>query len=1176
MSRAVDYVKKKPESWHQLREQLGNTTLLLVARNGPLVFSVRDEHANVYKITIGDPHSCSCENGAPGSELCIHKLYCLIKVLRIHEDHPLSYQLGLTDSEVELVLSGECSNHTANGVENRSAIARERKKALKNMKDVTKEDDNNKNEYVDRQLLGEGDDETCPICQDQMNKDQALTWCRKGCGNNIHAKCMQTFAQYKVTNRQGVSCPLCREDWCIELLKDDVRGKANLKNSPAPIYCSSCSQSIRTGNFYRCLECSHRKAIMSIQKDIDDQMTAMAEEQQNQLQQQEQRAAVQTSHAPMLMVSNKKRGGGVNGVNCTNQSQKPPQNSHEMVERANTPGGSYMASQIKRTVDYCSNCFRNVGKEHSSHHFLKGEATTRSTAEDLELQWEIAANPLHSASGASLLYPNSALAGIEERELTASDYEILLELDRTPHHNIGAHITQSLPKYKGYQCDGNVIIAKAQQARKDGEGQGSDALMILDDDIDDNDVEGGMVNVEGLVATNASASISMAMTGTGGEMIPICWCTGSEVSNLPGISSEALRELPCGHTAHDWCISTAMEKNRLEGLPFSNFKCMHIGCGQSALLALTRRRKRRLSKKFFHMRGMTPPTGLDASSILTCSTITTQEVSEVKERIPLISIKGLHVPNRSMGNLLAGNNRNDSTDRGRLSRSANIRHNTSVGEMSAGIAASDNSRQQQVSLSLNLNFGGLTGSTVSLAGKAPITGLNNHRSNNTRPPLSSARSKNKKGGGVKPFQNDMEGQGLDGSQVLVHSTPRRPSLPLRSLSNEGGLISMTNEDTLTDMPLHRNNQSPLNDSQPTTADSQGRSVELLLPLQIVDNESDIHEETIINPHGETVRQRTPGKDASRSGSRGGSHSPERHTSAASSNRKTLTNSTSTRAIRDQYVDSTAPDTGLTTMDGGSEEFQRQWGGLQSLKISDPVNADEFGRARITSSNTSNSSAAPNLPLVPFSQSTTLADNRSSIVTTPIQGMRHEGDGQLSAQGTQKEKDKKKSAANKLRTQIVKSSLSRPASKQLRLLQSQSQIKDGVQTVNMNGVFSHSDLSYAITMRKPPRKGVLNKGHAARLTTPMKKEEWENMASNDKGICPIQILPSTRKSKPLPQLELNVRSKSLLLPIALNNKARLSQQLQPGIGMTRTLEIDRAQQMLRSLTEEEILALMNGF
>jgi hypothetical protein len=280
------------------------------------------------------------------------------------------------------------------------------------------------------------------------------------------------------------------------------------------------------------------------------------------------------------------------------------------------------------------------------------------------------------------------------------------------------------------------------------------------------------------------------------------------------------------------------------------------------------------------------------------------------------------------------------------------------------------------------------------------------------------------------------------------------------------------------------------------------------------------------------------------------------------------------AILDQYADLNPVQT-ITTTHDGSEEFERQWGDLQSLKISDPVNQHGFERAQTSGSNASSGTTAI-LPPVPSSQSTTYAVTRNSIVTTPIQGMRGgEGGGQISAQGTRKIMDKKKAAATKLRTQIFKSSLTRPTSKQLRLLQSQNQTKDALQAVNMNAIFSHGGISSAITMRKPQRKGVLNKGHVARLTTPRKPEEWENMASNDKGIFPIHILPSTRKSKPLPQLNLNVKSKSLLLPIALNSKARLSQQLQPGVGMTRTLEIDRAQQMLRSLSEEEILQLMEG-
>ena len=206
----------------------------------------------------------ACSDSLGTGDLCLHQLYCLLKVLRVPDNHPLSYQLGITDAEADMILSGQCRDlgGTRNGrtVENLSALARAKRlakqKGLKN--DTSEANEALANGWVERQVLGEGDDEYCAICQDSMDKDQALTWCRKGCGNNMHAKCMQTFAQYKVTSRQPVACPLCREEWNIELLKDDLRGKAALKNSCAPIYCSNCTHSLRSGPFYRCLECTHK------------------------------------------------------------------------------------------------------------------------------------------------------------------------------------------------------------------------------------------------------------------------------------------------------------------------------------------------------------------------------------------------------------------------------------------------------------------------------------------------------------------------------------------------------------------------------------------------------------------------------------------------------------------------------------------------------------------------------------------------------------------------------------------------------------------------------------------------------------------------------------------------------------------------------------------------------
>lgn len=60
MSRAVPYRSKPSESFTTVRELLNTTTLFLVNRNGPTVFSLKDENNITYKVVLGNPHTCSC------------------------------------------------------------------------------------------------------------------------------------------------------------------------------------------------------------------------------------------------------------------------------------------------------------------------------------------------------------------------------------------------------------------------------------------------------------------------------------------------------------------------------------------------------------------------------------------------------------------------------------------------------------------------------------------------------------------------------------------------------------------------------------------------------------------------------------------------------------------------------------------------------------------------------------------------------------------------------------------------------------------------------------------------------------------------------------------------------------------------------------------------------------
>eukprot|EP01038_Epipyxis_sp_PR26KG_P012348 gene12348-16561_t len=245
--RTTPYLIKPTADFIEVEGLLQTTTLYLVSRSGPCVFGVKDDTDKVYKVVLGNPHFCSCNVNS--SNYCVHRLFCLIKVLRIQSSNPLCYQSSLTDYEINQAVNGT----TENSSRFRRILSRS------NTKSTSNDNIEPKLQTVNRQPLDEDQPETCPICQDDMTKDQALTWCRSGCGNNLHAKCMLKFCQFKQTNRQDPSCPFCREVWDMEILKLDCRGKSSLKKSCSPIYCNGCSNLLRN-TFYRCIDCSQIEA----------------------------------------------------------------------------------------------------------------------------------------------------------------------------------------------------------------------------------------------------------------------------------------------------------------------------------------------------------------------------------------------------------------------------------------------------------------------------------------------------------------------------------------------------------------------------------------------------------------------------------------------------------------------------------------------------------------------------------------------------------------------------------------------------------------------------------------------------------------------------------------------------------------------------------------------------
>ena len=89
--------------------------MFLVATPGPTSFIVQEgteEDAKKYKVLIGPRMGCSC--GYAEKEVCEHVLFVMVKVLRVPEENPLSWQLSLLDAELETVLAfrgqAQCRN----------------------------------------------------------------------------------------------------------------------------------------------------------------------------------------------------------------------------------------------------------------------------------------------------------------------------------------------------------------------------------------------------------------------------------------------------------------------------------------------------------------------------------------------------------------------------------------------------------------------------------------------------------------------------------------------------------------------------------------------------------------------------------------------------------------------------------------------------------------------------------------------------------------------------------------------------------------------------------------------------------------------------------------------------------------------------------------------------------
>ncbi|CAM9528694.1 unnamed protein product, partial [Scytosiphon promiscuus] len=314
--RAVPFASKPPEGWDDHVEVMRGTRMFLLQTKGPTRFVVRGEDSDrKFNVLVGSRARCSC-----GIPLCLHHLFVMLKVLKVPPTNPLAWQTALIDAEVDCILGdgvgggvfgrlrkngaapplGQRHDFLRRGAGRTSAAGGGSSSTSKGVGDDDSEGgDGGADGGGTTRRLAIVPGEVCPVCQEEMEDEgdggevgggrglemeRRLTYCRDGCGNNMHARCMLMYAEHRRSSGDKPCCPLCRVDWgfaAVRALKDvalrlhgpdgkrggrpgkgggsDRSGgaaaaAASTRAVLAPVTCRSCSVKVQAA-FFRCLVC---------------------------------------------------------------------------------------------------------------------------------------------------------------------------------------------------------------------------------------------------------------------------------------------------------------------------------------------------------------------------------------------------------------------------------------------------------------------------------------------------------------------------------------------------------------------------------------------------------------------------------------------------------------------------------------------------------------------------------------------------------------------------------------------------------------------------------------------------------------------------------------------------------------------------------------------------------
>ncbi|XP_062935892.1 E3 ubiquitin-protein ligase ZSWIM2 [Cynocephalus volans] len=247
-SKASERRRHLSESLGWQQDQALSSSIYLLRELGPTGFLLREEEPENrdFRVFLGNPHICNCSTFLKGGELCKHICWVLLKKFKLPRNHEYAFQLGLVEGEISDLLQGIYRFQTPQPeINDKNALVEE-------------------DGYIKQKEIGLED--VCSICQEVLlQKKLPVTYCRFGCGNSIHIKCMKILASYQdISNTSMLKCPLCRKEFApLKLILEEFKNSNQLVTAAEKerldkhlgIPCNNCKQFPIEGKCYKCTEC---------------------------------------------------------------------------------------------------------------------------------------------------------------------------------------------------------------------------------------------------------------------------------------------------------------------------------------------------------------------------------------------------------------------------------------------------------------------------------------------------------------------------------------------------------------------------------------------------------------------------------------------------------------------------------------------------------------------------------------------------------------------------------------------------------------------------------------------------------------------------------------------------------------------------------------------------------